>query len=323
MVALTINGLRKEYGDVTALRGLDLDVEAGEVFGFLGPNGAGKSTAIDCVLDYVHPTAGSVEVLGFDSRRETRALHERVGVLPDGYDLYGRLTGREHVELALDAKGVTGDPMAVIERVGIADAADRKAGGYSKGMSQRLALGMALAGDPDLLILDEPTTGLDPTGVRDLRELVRAEAESGTTVVFSSHQLPQVEAVCDRVGILRDGELVAVDTVDALRAANGGGATVTCAVPDPEAAMATDPASVAGVESVRTEDDGVVVECAESAAKARVVGHFLGSGIDVTDLAVEEATLADLFAQYAGEGERPEPTEKERATGAAAPEVEA
>jgi len=321
MVALTISGLRKEYGDVTALRGLDLDVEAGEVFGFLGPNGAGKSTAIDCVLDYVHPTAGSVEVLGLDSRRETRALHERVGVLPDGYELYDRLTGREHVELALDAKGATEDPMAVLKRVGIADAADRPAAEYSKGMSQRLALGMALVGDPDLLILDEPTTGLDPTGVRDLRELVRREAESGTTVVFSSHQLPQVEAVCDRVGILRDGELVAVDTVDALRAANGGGATVACAVPDPEAAMASGLKEVSGVESARIEDGSVVASCTEPAAKARVVGHLLDTGVDVTDLSVEEATLEDLFAQYAGDGDRSETTEGDRE--AAAPEVAA
>ncbi|MEF8827361.1 MAG: ABC transporter ATP-binding protein, partial [Halapricum sp.] len=214
MAAIEVNGVTKRFGDVTALQNLDLTVEEGEVFGFLGPNGAGKSTTIDILLDHVRPTAGSARVFGHDAQAESVPVRERTGVLPEGYGTLGRMTGRNHVEFAFEAKNADGDPDAVLDRVGIAGAADRRAEDYSKGMKQRLMLGMALAGDPDLLILDEPTTGLDPNGARRIRQIVQAEADRGATVFFSSHILEQVEAVCDRVGILNQGHLVAVDTID-------------------------------------------------------------------------------------------------------------
>jgi len=175
------------------------------VYGFLGPNGAGKSTTIDMVLDLVRPTEGTVRVLEQDATTDGVAIRKRTGVLPDGFAVYDRLTGRQHVEFAVRSKEADDDPDALLDRVGLLDDADRKAGGYSKGMRQRLALAMALAGDPDLLILDEPSSGLDPAGAKEMREIVRAEADRGATVFFSSHILEQVEAVCDRVGILREG----------------------------------------------------------------------------------------------------------------------
>ncbi len=219
MATIELNGLRKEFDGVQALRGVDLAVEQGEVFGFLGPNGAGKSTTINILLDFVRPTAGSAMVLGHDAQDESKAVRERTGVMPQGYQIYKRLTGRQHIEFVIDSKDAPDDPVEMLERVGIADAADRPAGDYSKGRKQRLTLGMALVDDPDLLILDEPSTGLDPAGVREVRSIVREESAEGTTVLISSSILSQVEAVCDRVGILRDGELVAVDTVEDLREA--------------------------------------------------------------------------------------------------------
>ncbi|MGM0604826.1 MAG: ABC transporter ATP-binding protein, partial [Halobacteriota archaeon] len=217
MVAIQLDGVSKRFGAVTALRNVDLTVESGEIFGFLGPNGAGKSTTIDILLDFVRPSAGSATVLGYDAQADSTAVRSRTGVLPDGYHVYDRLSGRDHVRFAIESKGADEDPIALLERVGIADAADRRAGGYSKGMTQRLVLAMALVGEPELLILDEPSTGLDPNGAREMREIIRAEADRGATVFFSSHILEQVEAICDRVGILNEGRLVALDSIDGLR----------------------------------------------------------------------------------------------------------
>jgi ABC-2 type transport system ATP-binding protein len=299
MTAIELDGVTKRFEDVTAVSNLSLTVEEGEVFGFLGPNGAGKSTTINVLLDFVRPTEGTVTVLGHDAREESVAVRERTGVLPEGFDVYDRLTGRAHVEFAVDSKEVDADPDAVLERVGLADAADRKAGGYSKGMRQRLALAMALVGDPDLLVLDEPSSGLDPAGAKEMREIVLSEAERGTTVFFSSHILEQVEAVCDRVGILRGGELVAVDSIDGLRRATDADATLRVAVGEPVTdEVLAEVRDLSGVQSVdRDGDDALRVAC-DSDAKTTVVTELEERGVTVTDFTTEEASLEDLFLAY-------------------------
>ncbi len=296
MAAIEFDGVTKRFGDVTAVRDLSFQVAEGEIFGFLGPNGAGKSTSINMMLDFVRPTSGTVRVLGLDARRESVAVRRRTGVLPEGFDVYDRLTGRQHVEFAMRSKNVEGDPVAVLERVGIADAADRTAGGYSKGMAQRLALGMALVGDPDLLILDEPSSGLDPGGAKEMRDIVREEAARGATVFFSSHVLGQVEAVCDHVGILREGELVAQDSIEGLREAVGSGATLRVrlagSVPDLDPVRELD-----GVSSVRTDGETVVVSCDDD-AKTAVISTLEAGGASVSDFETDEASLEDLFLAY-------------------------
>ncbi|WP_248895862.1 ABC transporter ATP-binding protein [Haloplanus halobius] len=301
MSAIELDGVTKRFGDVTAVSNLDLTVPEGEVFGFLGPNGAGKSTTINMLLDFVRPTEGQVRVLGLDAGRNSVAVRRRTGVLPEGYDVYHRLTGRKHVEFAMRSKEVDGDPDAVLERVGIADAADRKAGGYSKGMRQRLVLGMALVGEPDLLILDEPSSGLDPGGAREMRDIVRAEADRGATVFFSSHVLGQVEAVCDRVGILRGGELVAEDSIEGLREAVGEDATLVVTV---DAASESDLDAVRaldGVSAATTDGTTVTVSC-DPASKTAVIGALEDAGVTVEDFQTEETSLEDLFLAYT-EGE--------------------
>jgi len=297
MAAIELDGVTKRFGDVTAVTDLDLTVPEGEVFGFLGPNGAGKSTTINMLLDFVRPTAGEVRVLGLDAGRESVAVRRRTGVLPEGYDVYHRLTGRKHVEFAMRSKEVDGDPDAVLERVGIADAADRKAGGYSKGMRQRLVLGMALVGEPDLLILDEPSSGLDPGGAREMREIVREEADRGTTVFFSSHVLGQVEAVCDRVGIMREGELVAEDSIEGLRDAVEGGETLVVTV---DAASEDDLGAVRALDGVTNAatDGGTVTITCDPDAKTAVIGALEEAGVTVKDFQTEETSLEDLFLAY-------------------------
>ncbi|MEY7851250.1 ABC transporter ATP-binding protein [Natrarchaeobius sp. A-rgal3] len=195
-----------------------MTVESGEVYGFLGPNGAGKSTTINLLMDYIRPTEGSIRVLGLDPRTDVVDVHQRVGILPDGFSVYENRTARDHLRLVIDTKGADDHPEQLLERVGLAEAIDDDAGGYSRGMRQRLALAMALVGEPDLLILDEPFSGLDPHGVRTVREIAHEENERGATVFFSSHVLGQVELVCDRMGILHEGELVAEGTLEELRA---------------------------------------------------------------------------------------------------------
>ena len=302
MAAIELDGVEKSFGDVRALRGLDLDVQDGEIFGFLGPNGAGKSTTINVLLDFIRPDAGSVRVLGRDARDDSVAVRERTGVLPEGFDVYDRLTAREHVQFAIDSKGANDDPYPLLERVGLAEDAGRKAGGFSTGMRQRLALAMALVGDPELLVLDEPSSGLDPNGARELREIVEREAADGTTVFFSSHILGQVEAVCDRVGIIREGELVAVDTIEGLRENVGGGSTLVVEVDSVPEDAAHRLKSLDGVSEVTVDGTTLRITC-EDDVKMDAVSELETLGADVSDFSTEEAPLEDLFAAYT-EGEQ-------------------
>jgi ABC-2 type transport system ATP-binding protein len=298
MPALDATGVTKEFGGVTALRDLDLTVREGEVFGFLGPNGAGKSTTINIVLDYLKPTSGSVEVFGIDAQADPVAVREHVGVLPEGFNVLGQMTGREHVAFAAESKGVDDDPDAVLDLVGLTGVGDRPASAYSKGMRQRLALGMAVVGDPDLLILDEPTTGLDPNGARFVRDTVTSLREDGTTVFFSSHILDQVEAVADRVGILRRGELVAVDSIDGLRAASGGGSRLDVALDrSPSEDCVERVRELTGVSDVTVEGTTLTVAC-ENSAKAAVVDAVRADGAAVENFETSETSLDELFAQY-------------------------
>ncbi|MFC3959279.1 ABC transporter ATP-binding protein [Halovivax cerinus] len=299
MAAIETSGLTKRFGDVVAVSDLDLVVEEGEIFGFLGPNGAGKSTTIDILLDFIRPTSGTVTVLGHDAQSEGRAVRQRTGVLPDAYHVYDRLTGRQHVEFALEMKGVEEDPVALLDRVNVADAADRKAGGYSKGMRQRLILAMALVGDPDLLVLDEPSTGLDPNGAREMREIIREENARGTTVFFSSHIMEQVEAVCDRVAIIDRGELVAVDTIDGLRDATETGETLYVSVADLDEGVREAVAGLDGVGSAAIDDGQLRLTIAGDSKFA--VLESVDEIAAVQDFSVIESSLEDLFVRYTTE----------------------
>jgi len=299
MAAIEIDGVTKRYGDVVAVRDLSFEVEEGEVFGFLGPNGAGKSTTINMLLDFVRPTDGEIRVLGRDVHDESVAVREHLGVLPEGFSVYDRLTGRQHLEFAIESKEADDDPDALLERVGLSGDGDRKAGGYSKGMAQRLVLGMALVGDPDLLVLDEPSTGLDPQGARQMRDIVREEADRGATVFFSSHILGQVESVCDRVGILRDGQLVAEDSIEGLRETTSADTVLRITVADVSDDALAEVRDLDGVSEVEASEDGdhLTVSC-ESDVKTTVLSTLEDAGVDVMDFETDEASLEDLFMDY-------------------------
>jgi ABC-2 type transport system ATP-binding protein len=223
-----------------------------------------------------------------------------MGVLPEGYGVYTGLTGRQHVQFAMESKGVTGDPLDLLDRVGITEAADRAADGYSKGMTQRLVFAMALVGEPDLLVLDEPTSGLDPAGARAMRETILAENERGATVFFSSHILEQIEAVADRVGIMSNGRLRAVDTIDGLRELAEGGTRLVVTVDGAAADHLAVVDGVAGVTDAWVDERGRIGVACTADAKADVLVALAERGVDVLDLVTEEPSLEDLFVEYTG-----------------------
>ncbi|MFB6082920.1 MAG: ATP-binding cassette domain-containing protein [Halorientalis sp.] len=307
MAAIETEGLTRRYGDIVAVDAVDLTVEEGEVFGFLGPNGAGKSTLINMLLDYTPPSSGEARVFGHPTRTEAVDIRERVGVLPDGYRLYERLSGRRHLEFVADAREADDDPGEILDRVGLdPEDAARPAGDYSKGMAQRLVLGMALVGDPDLLILDEPSTGLDPNGIRLMREIIREEVDRGATVFFSSHILGQVEAVCDRVGVMNEGRLVEVATLDEIREAVGVGTTLHVTVDSQPDLTLSDLEAMDDVTNVRADGPELTMRLSDSTAKARVISRIEDAGATVTDFETTESSLEELFAALIDEDEAEE-----------------
>jgi len=216
--ALSLHSLTKHFGPVAAVNDLSLEVYAGELFGFLGPNGAGKTTTISMMLGLLRPTAGRVRVLGEEIAPRRNAVLRFVGALVGAPGFYPYLSGRENLRLLARLYRGIGDARIdeVLADLGLTEAADRKVKGYSTGMKQRLGLAAAMLHRPRLLMLDEPTTGLDPVGMAEMRQRLRALADGGVTIFLSSHLLHEVEQICDRVAILRRGQLIAQGAVNDL-----------------------------------------------------------------------------------------------------------
>ena len=217
--AIETLGLTKRYGSVTAVADLSLRVEPGQVFGFLGPNGAGKSTTIRMLLALQQPTQGRATLLGLNAAADNVEVHRRVGYLPGDLELFPRLTGRQHIAWFARARGGVHASQVeqLIERFQVV--ADRPVRELSKGTRQKIGLVLAFMHEPDLLVLDEPTSGLDPLMQHEFESLLRETTGQGRTVFLSSHELDEVQRIADRVAIIKDGRLVAQDTVDGLRRA--------------------------------------------------------------------------------------------------------
>lgn len=216
--------LTKQYGSKTAVNDLNLSIRKGEVFGLLGPNGAGKTTTILMLLGLTEPTKGTASIAGCDCTRNPLGVKSNVGYLPDNVGFYPDMTGRQNLRFTGRLNGLGKKELEeridqLLERVGMTDAADKKAGTYSKGMRQRLGIADVLIKDPQVIIMDEPTLGIDPEGMRVLLNMIRElSVKDGRTVLISSHQLQQIQQVCDRVGIFVDGSLIACGTLPELEA---------------------------------------------------------------------------------------------------------
>jgi len=298
VTALVTRGLSKRYGDVNVVDGLDLSIERGELYGFLGPNGAGKTTTIRMALGLIRPSGGEVELLGepvFDGGAS--AALARTGAMIEEPAFYRFLSGRRNLE-AFARAGGDGDDVRrrlarideVLGLVGLSEAATKRVKAYSQGMRQRLGIALALLGEPEILVLDEPTNGLDPAGMREIRRLLRRLADGGTTVFVSSHLLAEVEAMCDRVGVLSRGRLVAEGTPGALR-----GISVQVRVEVDDVAKALEVlAAIEGVEA--SAEGGVVrVRLGGGASAARVNAGLVSAGVAVSALVPERASLEDVF----------------------------
>src|SRR5579884_3959990 len=234
---LEVRGLVKRYGELVAVAGVDLTVHAGDVYGYLGPNGAGKTTSLRMMLGLIRPDAGTVRLFGRDPLQTVRAL-EGVACFVEAPTFYPYLTGRRNLELlaAFDGGGARERIDQALEEVELADRAGDRVGGYSHGMRQRLGIAAALLRDPKLLLLDEPTTGLDPAGMRDMRLLIQRLASQGITIVLSSHLLTEVEDVCNRVAIVRLGRIVYEGEMAELK--SSAGTSYWLATTDDERALA-------------------------------------------------------------------------------------
>jgi ABC-2 type transport system ATP-binding protein len=228
-VLIKTRGLTKEYDDLVAVDHLDLDIRAGEIFGLLGQNGAGKTTTILMLLGLTEPTDGAARVVGLDPSRGPLEVKRRVGYLPDAVGFYGEMTGRENLRYTAKLNRIEKDVIegtldGVLEQVGLTDRADDRVDTYSRGMIQRLGIADALVKDPDVLILDEPTTAIDPLGVSEILDLLRGlVSERGMAILLSSHLLNQVQSVCDRIGIFSAGRLIGMGTMAQLAERFGEG----------------------------------------------------------------------------------------------------
>ena len=286
-------GLVKRYKEVLAVDHIDLNVRAGDVYGFLGPNGAGKTTTLRMALGLIMPTEGSVELFGRDPLRDGARALEGVAGFVEAPRFYPYLTARKNLELlaALDGDGAVARIDDVLETVELSPRAGHRVRGYSHGMRQRLGIAAALLRRPRLLILDEPATGLDPAGMRDMRLLIRRLADEGITVLLSSHQLPEVQELCDRVAIVDCGRVVYEGALADLRRQGGAGYRLRST----DDRRAAEVARVQpGVEHVMAADHGVGFQADEEHVGALSIA-LAQAGIGILTLTPELATLEDLF----------------------------
>ena len=286
-------GLTKAFGAVTALAGVDLGIAAGEVFGYLGPNGAGKTTTIRLLMGLLRPTSGSAAVLGHDAWRDPVAVHRVTGYVPGEPALYAKLTGAEHVEYVSRLRRVACQPRAeeLAKRLDLD--LGRQARVLSKGNRQKLAILLALMHDPQLLVLDEPTVGLDPFAQEEFITLVREHADGGGSVLLSSHVLAEVQRIADRVGIVRAGRLIAVERLDELRAKSMHHVSARLA----DHADVSEFTAIDGVRDVEIADGDVRCRAPQDALDAlvkRLAAHQL------IDLECAEADLEETFRTFYG-----------------------
>ncbi len=304
--AIVTTGLTKRFGDVAAVDGVDLRVPAGSVFGFLGPNGSGKTTTIRMLLGLIAPTSGSWSLLGREMPAAAATTLPRVGALVEGPAFYPWLSGRDNLR-RFDAAGPdarretrAGRVEAALARVGLAAAAGRKYRAYSLGMRQRLGLASALLRPRELLVLDEPTNGMDPQGTREIRNLIRDLAAEGSTVLLSSHLLAEIEQVCTHAAVMSQGRLLAQGTLADLRAA--GETRLVVEVDDP--ARAATILAGAGLGDPRVEGRRVSgrLDVTGEPDPARCCRELVLAGVAVSSLTSTRPSLEELFVALTGEG---------------------
>lgn len=298
---IEVRNLSKNYGDRPAIQSLNFTVRKGEVVGFLGPNGAGKSTTMKIITGYMAPSSGEVKVAGFDVFEDPMEVKKRIGYLPETPPVYHDMFVRDYLSFVANLKGVDKTRVkslvdSALEKTSLHDVSGRLIGNLSKGFKQRVGLAQALVSDPEILILDEPTVGLDPKQVAEMRQLIR-QLKGQHTIILSTHILPEVQASCEKVIIINRGAIVAEDTLEGLsRRMSGGGHSVTVRVRRNQDAVTRAMSGVAGVRrsvnagnfiEIETDGDETTVE--------RVAGFIVEQGAGLIELKVQSLALEDIF----------------------------
>ena len=286
---IVIDNLHKSYGNIQAVKGISMRVEQGEIFGFLGPNGAGKTTTIRCMLDVIRPTSGTLSVLGLDAQRDKMALHQRIGYLPGDVRLPGQMTGKQVINYFSRLQGR--EPVMLNDLVKLFDVEmKRPLKGYSKGMRQKIGIVLAFMCDPEVLILDEPTSGLDPLLQRTFNEFLLQEQARGKTIFMSSHIMSDVEKVCQRVAVIRQGEIITIEEVEKLRQKAGQRVLVEFG----DAVSADEVARMPGVSMVTSHNHAYHFNVGGSMdALIKALSHH-----EVLRLQAEEAPLEEVFLKF-------------------------
>ncbi len=289
--AIRAEGLTKHYGKVRALENLDLDIAAGEIFGFLGPNGAGKTTTIRTMMDEIRPTSGKASILGMDTHAGSLEIRKHIGYLPGDLAIYPNLTGHDTITYFANLRGG-------VDRGYVAELAERldadlskKVGDLSSGNRQKVGLIQAFMNKPKVLIMDEPSSGLDPLVQRELQKMMREVAAQGNTVFLSSHTLSEVQRVADRVGIIRHGHLVALETVHALRAKAMRQVELELDAPADIALFE----AVEGVSDVRAQNNHVLMTFGGDMG---VLLKAIEGRYNIVDISTQSADLEEIFLTY-------------------------
>jgi ABC-type multidrug transport system ATPase subunit len=294
--------LSKRFKDVQAVDRLNMKVRKGEIYGFLGPNGAGKTTTIKMLMGLIRPTNGNVLING--ARIDRRSIEHRrdIGYLPEQIAFYRNLTPVQTLNFFCELKGADKSIVtSLIEEVGLSDAIDRKVGTYSKGMIQLLGIAQAMIGEPSLFILDEPMGGLDARWVKVTREKVRDLNKRGATVMFSSHNLSEVQALCERVAIIDKGKLLTEETVEKLSSDLHILPRLEIIIPDLGGNVPSSIWNVRGVETAEAEGDTLVVTC-EHGARLRVIEALKRAGLEIRDFKTVDPALEDAFVKIISKG---------------------
>ncbi|MBP1155319.1 MULTISPECIES: ABC transporter ATP-binding protein [unclassified Paenibacillus] len=314
-VVLSVNDVKKKIGKRLIIKGISFEVYAGEIFGFLGPNGSGKTTTIRMLVDLIRPTEGSIQICGYDVQKEHNEALQYIGCIVENPELYGYLSGWENLEhFARMLPGITEKRIyEVVEIVGMDRRIHDKVKTYSLGMRQRLGIAQALLNNPKLLILDEPTNGLDPQGIKELREFIRKLANSGLSLFISSHLLSEIQQMCDRVAIISQGEVIKVGEVSAL--VDQSTSTVVWSVTPVERALDILKAEPEVVVNTNEDKDPGAAQSGTGVPVPRIITQLnpdaipelsrriVEAGVQLYGIEIKNPTLEDLFLKLT-EGER-------------------
>ena len=296
--SIDVKGLIKKYNDVMAVNNVSFTVKKGEIFGFLGPNGAGKTTTIKSILNLIQTQAGEIKINGIDIKKNGKSAKKNIGYLPEKVAFYDNLTAMQNMNFYAEMKNIPKNECTnLIKEMGLEDAINKKVGKFSKGMQQRLGMARAMLGSPAILILDEPSGGLDPRGVILIRNKIKEMKDKGATIFISSHILSEIQEVCDRVGIINKGIIVAEDSVDNLRNKLNLRPKLIIELEKISDSMIKSVKEVEGVEKIEVIGVMLHISCMQK-AKSKIILALEKAGGNIINIQTKEPSLEEVFMKY-------------------------